>query len=221
MTSKRNIFAGIAILVLLILAAVLYFNRTTLNYYLYVNKAKQLPAYAEHKDELYSAYKNIGKKGTAFEYAELARIQLHLEDYENAEKNLFKAIELDPTSLDAVQNLVYLYVKTENLVKAEALAKLEIAKFPTSPDAYRDLSALYTVQFPDKKSEMVNLYEQAILQTGNQDFVVMLAKYYADTKDYTNAVHTLDRWLAVKNNTDGREDIRDLRREYQIKRYAR
>lgn len=130
-----------------------------------------------------------------------------------AKESLIKAIEIEPTHVDAMVSLAQFYVYAPSIVggdidKAEGLA-MQLAK-------YSKLDSLLVTQMvlskKDAKEELMKLSKQLLNEFSNSSEAVLIAGFiYQELEHYDEAFQAFD-----KSSLLAREDKEDLSPEYAL-----
>jgi tetratricopeptide (TPR) repeat protein len=131
-------------------------------------------------------------------YSQLGNEQYAIGAYDLAQKALLKAQKLLPENPTSYQDLYAVYVAMRNYPAALGVAKKSLELNSASIANWNNYIALQKNQFSMSTSDRLQLYEQALVKTGNaQEIVHGQALTYEEKADYVQA-YTMYRALVDK-----------------------
>lgn len=123
-------------------------------------------------------------------------------DYEGAKEAWQYVIKGSPDNSTAYSNLGDLYqYYLKDYAKSENYLKKAILLSPDNINNYRALYTLYTGSYKEKISEVPGMLKDGLKKNpDNYDLLIMLASYYKDTEDKTNAIIYYNKAVAVADS---------------------
>jgi len=123
----------------------------------------------------------------------LGEYRLSQHDYATAETSLEHALELDPNYLDALKDLVRMYLEQKQMEKAKARVALQITKAPNNSMQHVMLSAL-RAEGKDFAGAEAGLQKAIELDKKNSEAYLLLGRVQMARGDPGRAMVTYQQW---------------------------
>lgn len=137
--------------------------------------------------------------GNALAYYTLGYYYLFSQDYNNAEMNLNKSLEIDPQFYYSYKLLSDICLKRGNIEKAIFFAQKVIDLNNTDASAYHNLGLL--LMLLERYSQALPYLQKAlILASDNADYAYSLASVYRDNKMYNQAIEIYKKLSKLNND---------------------